>query len=184
MTVAASRRPPSSPSLKSADEFRIIGHHVQRRDIPAKVDGSAQFGAMDVHILGMVYATETQRVPVFWRWGLISDASAAKQVKGVIDVVTLPGSNKEDPFSGRQNIGETVAGFHEGYWPAKQGLNAPVVEWNRIVTVCATKSLPSLIATSPLASSGFDASPRSPLMPEEDVAIKRRLTAAHNVTTM
>ena len=126
--VAAQMQPPSSPSLKSADEFRIIGHHVQRRDIPAKVDGSAQF-AMDVHVPGMVYAT-VQRAPVFGGGVDKLDASAAKQVKGVIDVVTLPGSNKEDPFSGRQNIGETVAVVAEGYWPAKQGLNALAVEWN------------------------------------------------------
>lgn len=126
--VAAQMQPPSSPSLKSADEFQIIGHHVQRRDIPSKVDGSAQF-AMDVHVPGMVYAT-VQRAPVFGGGVDKLDASAAKQVKGVIDVVTLPGSNKEDPMSGRQNIGETVAVVAEGYWPAKQGLNALTVEWN------------------------------------------------------
>lgn len=126
--VAAQMQPPSSPRLKSTDEFQIIGHHVQRRDIPSKVDGSAQF-AMDVHVPGMVYAT-VQRAPVFGGGVDKLDASAAKQVKGVIDVVTLPGSNKEDPMSGRQNIGETVAVVAEGYWPAKQGLNALSVEWN------------------------------------------------------
>ena len=126
--VAAQMMPPSSPKLKSADEFKIIGHDVPRRDIPSKVDGSAQF-AMDVQVPGMVYAT-VQRAPVFGGEIAKLDVSAAKKITGVIDVVTLPSSKKEGGFSGAQNIGETVAVVAEGYWPAKQGMDAVLVEWN------------------------------------------------------
>lgn len=126
--VAAQMMPPSSPNLKDNSEFKIIGSSVQRRDIPSKVDGSAQF-AMDVQVPGMVYAT-VQRSPVFGGEIAKLDASAAKAIPGVIDVVTLPGAAKEDMFSGKQNIGGTVAVVAEGYWPAKQGLAALAVEWN------------------------------------------------------
>ncbi|MGH6948198.1 MAG: molybdopterin cofactor-binding domain-containing protein [Kiloniellales bacterium] len=42
--------------LKKKSEFRLIGHSMPRADIPAKVNGSAQF-AIDVQLPSMVYAT-------------------------------------------------------------------------------------------------------------------------------
>src|SRR3546814_11619972 len=46
----------SKDELKKPEAFRLIGKPVDRRDIPAKVNGSAMF-AMDVNVPGMVYAT-------------------------------------------------------------------------------------------------------------------------------
>ncbi len=48
--------------LKKKSQFRLIGKPVQRRDIPDKVNGSAQF-AIDVQLPGMVYAS-TVHAPV------------------------------------------------------------------------------------------------------------------------
>jgi isoquinoline 1-oxidoreductase beta subunit len=42
--------------LKARKDFRLIGHAVPRRDVPAKVNGSAQY-AIDVQLPGMVYAS-------------------------------------------------------------------------------------------------------------------------------
>ncbi len=42
--------------LKSKAQFRLIGKSVPRRDLPAKVNGTARY-AMDVVLPGMVYAT-------------------------------------------------------------------------------------------------------------------------------
>ena len=60
--IAASGKVPATlpavnPSeLKKKSEFRLIGTPVPRRDIPAKVNGTAQY-AMDVKVPGMVYAS-------------------------------------------------------------------------------------------------------------------------------
>ena len=42
--------------LKPARQFRLIGKSVPRRDLPLKVNGSAQY-AIDIHLPGMAYAT-------------------------------------------------------------------------------------------------------------------------------
>lgn len=60
--IAAFGKVPATPpsvgeaELKPKKEFRLIGKSVPRRDLPLKVDGSAQY-AIDVHLPGMVYAT-------------------------------------------------------------------------------------------------------------------------------
>ena len=79
----------------------------------------------------MVYAT-VRRSPVFGGEIAQLDDRAAKAVNGVIDVVTIPAAKKEDMFSGKQNIGEAVAVVAQGYWPAKQGLDALTVQWKNI----------------------------------------------------
>ena len=55
--------PPDEPRLKTPDQFTIIGKPIPRLDIPAKVDGTAQFG-IDVRLPGMLYAT-LKVCPVF-----------------------------------------------------------------------------------------------------------------------
>lgn len=48
-TAAAEITPPVAPVLKTPDQFTIMGTHVERHDVPGKVDGTAQF-AMDVQL--------------------------------------------------------------------------------------------------------------------------------------
>jgi len=84
--------PPALPAvdkseLKPKNQFRLIGKSVARRDIPLKVDGSAQY-AIDVRLPGMVYATSLHspshgNTPDSW-----NDAQI-KAMAGVIDVVRL-----------------------------------------------------------------------------------------------
>src|SRR5690606_20665747 len=55
------RVPVQMPEITEADfkkptEYRLIGKSQPRRDIPAKVNGTAQF-AIDVKLPGMLYAT-------------------------------------------------------------------------------------------------------------------------------
>ena len=61
--AAAALPLPDKPSLKSTDEFRIMGTSPPRFDVPAKVDGSADFG-IDASLPGMKHAA-VKAAPVF-----------------------------------------------------------------------------------------------------------------------
>ncbi|HTJ28358.1 MAG TPA: molybdopterin cofactor-binding domain-containing protein [Candidatus Limnocylindria bacterium] len=110
---AAALPVPSSVALKTPQEYRLIGKTDTRTDIPSKVDGSAHFG-MDVKVPGMRYAA-IARSPVFGGRVRSYDASKAKAVPGVIEVVRI--SN-----------GVAVVAHHT--WAAFQGRDALVVEWD------------------------------------------------------
>ena len=98
---------------KPRSEYRYLGTDVPRIDVPAKVDGSAEFG-IDVQIPGMVHAS-VLRTPVEGEEPLEVDDSAARAIPGVTDVVTLP--------YGVAVVGETVEGT---IW----GKNALQVTWS------------------------------------------------------
>ena len=73
--------------LKPRSEFRLIGKAVPRRDIPAKVNGAAQY-AIDVRLPGMVYASALHspihgNAPESW-----NDAEI-KAMPGVVGTVRL-----------------------------------------------------------------------------------------------
>ncbi len=74
--------------LKDPADFRLIGHDLPRRDIPAKVSGEAQY-SIDVQLAGMVYGMVV-RSPVPGAALLRVVDQAARAAPGVLDVVTLP----------------------------------------------------------------------------------------------
>jgi len=126
--VAASMMKPSyTPTLKTSEQFQIMGQHVERFDIPSKVDGTAQF-ALDVRLPNMLYATVT-RSPVFGGSLIGTKDEAARAINGVVDVVELPAIQSGDMIGGFA-AGESVAVIAEGYWPASQGLKALEIEWD------------------------------------------------------
>jgi len=84
--AAAKRSPPSSPTLKSAAQFAVIGKPHRRLDTPSKVDGSAQFG-LDVQLPNMKYASVIQS-PVLGGTVKSVDSSATTGLPGNIKVVT------------------------------------------------------------------------------------------------
>ena len=85
--VPASMPAVSKADYKRPDEFRLIGKPVPRRDIPAKVNGSAQF-AIDVQLPGMVYAT-TVHSPVQLAEPQSWNDKEIRALPGMIDVVKL-----------------------------------------------------------------------------------------------
>ncbi len=111
--AAAEMTPPATPKLKPMKDFQLMGKSVPRRDIPAKVDGTAQF-AMDVSLPDMVYAT-IQRAPVFGGKLKSVDASAASSQPGVLEVVSLDNA---------------VAVVAQGYWQARQALAKVSPQWD------------------------------------------------------
>jgi isoquinoline 1-oxidoreductase beta subunit len=102
--AAAALSLPDKPSLKSPGEFRIMGTSPPRFDVPAKVDGSANFG-IDASLPGMKYAA-VKAAPVFG--GRVLD------IPGIRKVVDL---------------GDAVAVIADGYWQAKKGLDKLAVEF-------------------------------------------------------
>lgn len=104
---AAARSLDGDPPLKTRDQWKLIGKPIVRRDIPAKVDGSAVYG-IDFTLPDMRIAT-VAAAPV--RGGkLVSvDEAPALRVKGVEKVVKLD---------------DAVIVVARGYWQAKKGLDA------------------------------------------------------------
>jgi isoquinoline 1-oxidoreductase beta subunit len=74
--------------FKPKEQYRLIGKPIPRRDIPAKVDGSAQY-AMDVQLPGMVYAT-ARHAPVHGAAPESWNEAKIRAMKGVIRTVKLP----------------------------------------------------------------------------------------------
>ena len=104
---AATRSLDTAPALKAAKDFRYIGKSVPRFDIPAKVDGTAQYG-MDVIKPDMRVATVIA-APVRGGKLLSVDAAPAMAIKGVEKVISLDSA---------------VVVVARGYWQALKGARA------------------------------------------------------------
>ncbi len=124
--AAATMTPPASPTLKNPDEYKIMGRHVQRHDLPSKVDGSAIF-ALDVRVPNMLYAT-VKRAPTFGGDVERIDDTLTRSIKGVVDVVRLPAADVS-ALIGSFSSTESVAVVADGYWQAKTGMDALNIEW-------------------------------------------------------
>ncbi len=125
--TVAEMTPSYTPTLKDPQDYKIVGTHKPRRDIPAKVDGSVQF-ALDVRVPNMLYATVV-RAPVFGGTVADFDDQAARAIEGVVDVVVLPAASANTMVGGF-NVGETIAVVADSYWSAKRGVDALSVNWN------------------------------------------------------
>ena len=127
-TAAAEIEPPATPVLKTADEYSIMGTHVDRHDIPSKVDGTAQF-AMDVQLPGMLYAT-VRRAPTFGGGVDRIDDAATQGIDGVREVIRLPAVDGGG-IVGAYSVPETVAVVAKSYWAAKRGIDALDIAWTK-----------------------------------------------------
>lgn len=104
---------PSKPRLKDKKDFIYIGKSLPRLDLPEKVQGKAVFG-IDTFMDRMVYAV-LERPPYFGAKALRVDASEAKTVPGVLDVITL--------ISG-------VAVCADSFWACQKAREKLKVEWS------------------------------------------------------
>jgi isoquinoline 1-oxidoreductase beta subunit len=114
LAEAAAKLPmPTDVKLKKPEEFTLIGKPTRRLDSKAKVTGAAEFG-IDVKRPNMLIAV-VARAPVFGAKVKSFDATKAKAVAGVVDVVQVPS-------------GVAVLGKH--FWAAKQGRDALTIDWD------------------------------------------------------
>lgn len=109
---AVKLRPPEQVPLKDPKQFRLIGRAAPRQDIPAKVNGSAEFG-IDVRVPGMVYASLIQ-APVFGADVAAFDAAEALKRRGIQQVLRIP---------------HAVAVIADNWWRAKQAREHVKVQW-------------------------------------------------------
>jgi isoquinoline 1-oxidoreductase beta subunit len=111
--AAAAIAVPANVPLKTPDQFTLIGKRSKRPDIRLKVNGTAQYG-IDVRIPGMYYAA-IARSPVFGGTVKSFNASKAKKIKGVTQVV---------------QVSNGVAVVAKNTWAAFQGKDALEIVWN------------------------------------------------------
>src|SRR5262249_58743985 len=115
LAAAAAQKPvPAAPQLKPESEWRLVGggRSLPRRDIPAKVMGTAEFG-MDVKVAGMAYGAVESAPTIGGTVTSLEDAEALL-MPGVIGVVPL---------------GSAVAVVAEHYWPGPLALRKLQIRW-------------------------------------------------------
>jgi isoquinoline 1-oxidoreductase beta subunit len=116
---AAMQQPmPATVTLKDPKDFRFIGKPTKRIDAHAKSTGRQQFG-IDFKPEKAKVAL-VARPPVFGAKVARVDASKARAIKGVLEVVEVP----------LDRGGRGVAVIADGYWPARQGREALAIEWD------------------------------------------------------
>ncbi len=100
--------------LKDPKDFRLIGKDIARYDIPAKADGSAQFG-IDVQLPDMLYAV-VQHAKVHGAKPTLKNEASVKAMEGVENIVVL-----------EQGVGVIAHSLAE----ALAGRDALEIEWSQ-----------------------------------------------------
>ncbi len=108
--------------LKNSDDFTLVGHDTRRVEARDKATGVAKFG-IDSRVPGMLYAV-VARCPVFGGKMISFDATKAKAVPGVRDVIPFETSGRGASITGG------VAVLADNSWAAMKGRNALDVKWN------------------------------------------------------
>jgi len=106
-------------SLKASQDFKLIGTAAARLDIPAKVDGSAQFG-LDIRLEGMRFAMVSM-CPVFGGTLKSVDTAEIEKLPGVVRVMTLNADSSGAPHA--------VAVVAESRWQAMQAVEQLKSVW-------------------------------------------------------
>lgn len=124
LAEAASRQAvPSTPTLKTPDQFRYIGKPINGYDNYDVVIGKAVYGG-DVSVEGMVYAS-IEHIPVLYGDVASYNAEAALAVPGVTHVIALPAVSNPCVFQGVGGI--AVVGTNT--WAVLKGRQALEIEW-------------------------------------------------------
>jgi isoquinoline 1-oxidoreductase subunit beta len=103
----------AEPTIKTPDQFRLIGKEIKSIDTPLKVTGSACFG-IDVRLPGMAYAAAAN-CPVFGGKLKSYDFSAISGRRGIIAAVPVTNG---------------VAVVADNFWRAKEALAAMPIAWD------------------------------------------------------
>lgn len=111
-STAAALPVPAEVPLKQPADYRWIGRHVPRPDVPDKVTGRAVFGS-DVRLPGMLTAV-IRRAPRAFDALMDFSAAEASTMPGVRQIVAIPSG---------------VAVVAEGFWQASRAARAIRADW-------------------------------------------------------
>ena len=118
LASAAAQHSPGEVTLKPRASWKLLGTPAQRADIPAKVNGTAQYG-LDVRLPGMLYAA-LRMCPMLGGDLAPVDAKQLEGKSGVEQLVMLPA------FAGST---AGVAVVARSWWQAQQAALGLKVEW-------------------------------------------------------
>lgn len=108
-SAAAEQELPRAPRIKTVEEYRLMGTPAPRKDIPSKVDGTAIFGIDGGPVGQELKYAAVKAAPVVGARIESMDATAAKSMAGVLQIL---------------NMGDFVAVVADSYWQAQQALGA------------------------------------------------------------
>jgi isoquinoline 1-oxidoreductase beta subunit len=111
--LAALQPAPQTMILKSYEQFRLIGSDLPRTDVPGKTNGSAVY-TQDFKLPGMLTAV-VAHAPRFGATLKSFDATVAKAISGVVDVVEIPTG---------------VAVVASDFWTAFKARERLAIEWD------------------------------------------------------
>src|SRR5262245_37800922 len=111
--AAAQVKLDTEPTIKTPDQFTLLGQALNRLDVPLKVNGSATFG-IDVRLPDMLYAS-VMTCPVFEGTLTRYDFDAIKGMPGVRAAVEIP---------------HGIVVVADSFWRAKTALAVMPLEWD------------------------------------------------------
>jgi isoquinoline 1-oxidoreductase beta subunit len=124
-TAAAAVELDAEPSIKTPDQWWLLGRPIRRLDVPVKVDGSARF-AIDARLDGMVYAA-VRACPVPGGTLVGYDPSVIRGLPGVVAVVDLkavPGRTRGS------DLKDAVAVVADSWFGAESALDRMPIDWD------------------------------------------------------
>lgn len=122
---------PADPPLKPRAQWRYLGKSMPRVDMVGKCTGTATFG-IDVRLPGMVFATVRMN-PAMGAPLVKFDAAAAKAMRGVQQVLALPGG---------------IGVIADNTWRAFQAAQAVRCEWAKPDYAASTAAMMDAIVAS------------------------------------
>jgi isoquinoline 1-oxidoreductase beta subunit len=111
--AAANVKLDAEPSIKTPEQFKLLGTSQKRLDVPLKVNGTATFG-IDVRLPDMLYASVVT-CPVFGGQLKSHNFEAIKQMPGVKAAVEVKNG---------------IAVVADSFWRAKTAVEVMPVEWD------------------------------------------------------
>lgn len=120
LAAAAAGTAPGTVTPKDRKDWKLIGQPAPRTDIPAKTNGTAQFG-LDVRLPGMLYA-QVRMAPMLGGTVASIDSKAALAMPGVERLVTLDAAGGST--AGFAVVGKTT-------WHARQAVQAVDAKWQQ-----------------------------------------------------
>ncbi|WP_405610689.1 molybdopterin cofactor-binding domain-containing protein [Polaribacter sp. Asnod1-A03] len=150
---------PENVVLKNPKDFTIIGQEIVNVDIDKIITGKPLFG-LDYKAEGMLYAS-VLRPPAFGEVLESFDASAAKKVNGVIDVITIGSKVRDFVDAGKSDwtfiMSKTdkVVVIAENTWAAIKGKKVLSATWKKDSKLESTKDHDTIL-TKILDGNEFD----------------------------